>query len=74
MENLFNLSIDKDYIEYGKNIEYESKRDKDKILSIIEYLKMIRPYLGDLINNHKNHRKWKVHSGNMVIHYKTQRE
>ena len=35
---------------------------------------MIRPYLGDIVNAHKTHRKFKVHSGNIVIDYKTQRE
>ena len=34
-------------------IEYESKEDKDKILSIKELLDMIRPYLSNIINNHK---------------------
>ena len=32
---------------------------------------MIRPYLSDMINNHKAHGKSKVHSGNKVIDYKT---
>ena len=35
---------------------------------------MIRPYLRDIINDHKTQGKWKVHSGNDVIDYKTQRE
>ena len=35
---------------------------------------MIRPYLRDLINDHKTQREWKVNSGNEVIDYKTQRE
>ena len=35
---------------------------------------MIRPYLGDIINDHKIQGKWKVHSDNTVIHYKTQGE
>ena len=34
-------------------IEYKSKGDKDKTLSIKEYLYMIRPYLSDTINDHK---------------------
>ena len=32
---------------------------------------MIRPYLSDMINNHKAHGKSKVHSGNKVIDYET---
>ena len=34
-------------------IEYKSKRDRYENLSPEEYLKMIRPYLRDLINDHK---------------------
>ena len=36
---------------------YESKRDK--ILLIKEYLNMIKPYLVDIINNHKI-KEWKI--------------
>ena len=32
---------------------YESRGDKDKILTINEYLDMKRPYLVDMINEHK---------------------
>ena len=53
-------------------IEYESRGDKNKNLSVKEYLNMIRPYLSDMINHHKTHGKWKVHSGNKVIDYKTE--
>ena len=31
---------------------------------------MIRPYLRDIINNHKTQGEWKVQSGNEVINYK----
>ena len=41
-------------------IQYESKGDKDKILTIREYLNMIRPYLVDMINDHKNQSEWKI--------------
>ena len=34
-------------------IEHESKRDENITLSIKEYLNMIRPYLRDIINDHK---------------------
>ena len=34
-------------------IEYESNRDKDKILSVKEDLDMISQYISDVINNHK---------------------
>ena len=52
-------------------IEYQSKGDKDKILLPEEYLKMITPYLGDVINEHKTQEVWKVHSANNVIDYET---
>ena len=64
MENLlneiaFNESIDKDYYKpiktkstfNGNYIEYKSKGYKD--LSPEEYLDKIRPYLSDMINDHK---------------------
>ena len=35
---------------------------------------MIRPYLTDMINDHKTQEVWKVHSGNKVIGQKTQEE
>ena len=79
---LFDLSNDEDYYKpiktndaFNSNyIEYESKGDKNKTLSIKEYLNMIRPYLRDIINDHKTQGNWKVHSGNTVIDYKTQGE
>ena len=60
VKNLFNLSIDEDYYKtiwtnsaLVNYIEYESKGDKNKTLSIKEYLNMIKPYLRDIINDHK---------------------
>ena len=81
MGNLFDLSINEDYYKpiiindaFNSNyIQYESKRDEDKISSIKEYLNLIRPYLGDKINDHKTYREWKIHSDKTVIDYKTQR-
>ena len=51
-ETLFNQSIDEDYYKpirtksafNGNYIEYESKANKDKKLSLKEYLYMITPY------------------------------
>ena len=37
--------------------EYKSNRNKNKNLSLKEYLDMIKPYLSDIINNHK---KWEI--------------
>ena len=60
MENLFN-EINEDYYKSIKTkgafnnnyIEYESRGDKDKRLSVREYLYMIIPYLENMINNYK---------------------
>ena len=55
-------------------IEDEIKGDKNKTLSIKEYLDMIRTYLRDLINDRKTQGEWKVLSGNEVTNYKIQGE
>ena len=41
-------------------IEYESRGDKDKNLSPEDYLDIIKPFLRDMINNHKTHGEWKI--------------
>ena len=48
--------------------------DQDKNLSIKEYLDMIRPYLSDIISDHKTQGEWRIHSGNTIIKHKTQSE
>ena len=40
--------------------EYISKGDDNKNLSPEEYLDIIRPYLNDLINDHKASGEWKI--------------
>ena len=40
--------------------EYESNGDKDKSLSVKEYLNKIRPYLSNMINDLKTQSEWKV--------------
>ena len=46
---------------YNNNyIQYESKGKKDKILTTSEYLDMIRPYLSDIINDHKTRGEWRI--------------
>ena len=37
----------------SNSIDYESKGDENKTLSIKEYLDIIREYLRDIINDHK---------------------
>ena len=62
VRDLFDLSISEDYYKpiivngaFDNNyIQYESKGDENKILTIREYLNMIRPCLVDMINDHKN--------------------
>ena len=66
VKNLFDLSTNKDYYKLIKTndafnsnyIEYESKGDKNKTLSVKEYLNMIRSYLRDIINDHKTQGEW----------------
>ena len=41
-------------------IEYKSKSDKNKTLSVGEYLNKIRPYLNHIINNLKKSETWKI--------------
>ena len=68
IKDLFDLSISDDYYKpiiadggFNNNyIQYESKGDKDKILTISGYLNIIRPYLVDMINDHKNQSEWKI--------------
>ena len=82
MKDLFDLSIDEDYYKpiitkgafNNKYIQYGSKGDKGKNLSIKQYLNMIKPYLSDIINDHKTQGKWGIHSGNKIIQHKTQSE
>ena len=52
-------------------IEYKSRGDKDENLSPKEYLDLIRPYLGDVINDHKTSMKVKVHLSDKVTDYET---
>ena len=82
VKNVFDLSVDENYYKPIKTndtfnsiyIEYESKGDRNKTLSIRKYLNLIRPYLRDIINDHKTQGELKVHSGIEVINYKTQGE
>ena len=76
------MSFDEDYYKsiitnraFNNNyIQYESKGIKDKILTINEYLDMIRPYLSDIINDHKAQGERKIHSGNTITEHKPQGE
>ena len=41
-------------------IEYESRGDNNNNLSLEEYFNIIRPYLRDMIDNHKTYGEWKI--------------
>ena len=66
---MFDLPTDEDYYEpiitksaFNNNyIQYESGGNKDKNLSVEEYLDRIKPYLSDIINNHKTQGTWRIH-------------
>ena len=66
------MSINEDYYKSiiakstfdGSYIQYESKGDKGKNLSIKKYLNIIKPYLIDIINEHKTYGLVRYHSGN----------
>ena len=68
IENLFSEFDEEDYHKpiktkdaFNNNyIDYESRGDKDKKLSLREYLYMIIPYLSDMISNHKTLEEWKI--------------
>ena len=83
VKDVFDLSIDEDYYKpiitnsafNSTYIQYERRGNKDKILTISAYLlDMIRPYLSDIINDHKTQGEWRIHSGNTIIKHKTQGE
>ena len=82
VKGLFDLSIDEDYYKLritnsafnNKYVQYESKGNKDKILTTNENLDMIRLYLSDIIDDHKTHGEWRIDSGNTTIKHKTQGE
>ena len=50
------LQTSNNYIEYGINV------DRNKTLSVEEYLNKIRPYLKNIINDLKNSDAWNVKS------------
>ena len=68
LDYLFNELDEVDYYEpkevksafNGNYVLYESKGDKDNKLAIYEYFDIIRPYLKDMIDNHKARGEWKI--------------
>ena len=67
-KNLFEHEEDENYYKpvrvsnfWSNNyIEYESNGDRNKTLSLEEYLNKIRPYLKHIINNLKKSDTWKI--------------
>ena len=49
-------------------------RGKGKNLSVKKYLDMIKPYLRDIINDHKTQGEWKIYSDITIKNHKTQSE
>ena len=74
---MFDLTISEDYYKprivdgaFNNNyIQYESKGNKDKISDIRECLDLIRPYLVDMINDHKNNGEWNIYSSNQFYFF-----
>ena len=66
LDYLFNELNEEDYYEPkeiksafdGSYILYESRGDKDNKLALYDYFEIIRPYLKDLIDDHKG--EWKI--------------
>ena len=66
------MSIDEDYYKpiiaksafNGSYIQYESTGEKGRNQSIKEHLNIIKPYLRDIINDHKTRGLVRYHSGN----------
>ena len=52
----------------GNYIKYESKGVKDKNLSSREHLDIIRPYLSNMIIDHKTIREWKIQLTVQISH------
>ena len=82
IENLFDEASEEDYYKpifvksshKGNYKYYESNGDKEKILSVKQYLNKITPYLHDLINDHRIARRvWKIQI-NMHVNFFSSRD
>ena len=82
VRNFSDLSTDEYYYKpiitngafNNNSIQYESKGNKGKTITTSECLDMIRPYLSDIINDHKAQDEWKIHTGNTITEHETQGE
>ena len=82
IENLFDEVSEEDYYKpillkssfKGNYKYYESRGDKEKRLSVKQYLNKITPYLYDLINDHRIVRRvWKIQT-NMHVNFISSRD
>ena len=82
IENLFDEASEEDYYKpilvkssfKGNYKYYESRGDKEKRLSVKQYLNKITPYLYDLINDHRIARRvWKIQI-NMHVNFISSRD
>ena len=82
IENLFDEASEEDYYKpivaksshKGNYKHYESIVDIEKRLSVYQYINKIRPYLYDLINDHRIVRRvWKIQI-NMHVNFISSRE
>ena len=79
VKDLFDLSVDEDFYKpiitndaFNINyIQYEGNGNKHKMLTNSEYFDIIRPYLIDIINDHKTQGERKIRSGNATTEHKT---
>ena len=68
LDYLFNEVNEEDYYDpkeirsafNGSYVLYESKGNKDAKLALWEYFNKIKPYLRDMIDNHKAKGEWKI--------------
>ena len=82
IRDLFDVSIDEDYYKQiiarsafnSSYIPHESKGYKGKKLSMKEYLNIIKPYLSDMINDHKTRGLVRYHSSNKAWEEETSSE
>ena len=54
-EKVFHISMKKMF-----ELSNKTTKDNNDNLSLEEYLNIIRPYLRDMIDNHKGYSKWKI--------------
>ena len=80
LDYLFNEDDEGDYYEPkevksafdGSSMLCESRGDKDSKLAIYEYFDIIKPYLRNMIDNHKARGEWKIQLTIRIIFFLSQ--